>query len=58
MTGFAVRANPALARAAGVSENYLSGTFSWRIVAKRKDIDAKRLAPVTISPEPNGRTYP
>ena len=37
-TGFAVRANPALARAAGVSENDLSGTFSWRIVAKRKDI--------------------
>ena len=57
-TGFAVRANPALARAAGVSENDLSGTFSWRIVAKRKDIDAKRLAPVTIPPEPERPNLP
>jgi hypothetical protein len=26
--------------------------FSWRVVARRKDIEAKRLAPVTMPPEP------
>jgi len=29
-----------------------SGTFSWRVVAKRKDIPGERLATVTIPPEP------
>jgi hypothetical protein len=29
-----------------------TGRFSWRIVARRKDISAERLAPVTIPPEP------
>ena len=28
------------------------GTFSWRVVAKRKDIVGARLEPVTIPPEP------
>ncbi|HEY1301951.1 MAG TPA: hypothetical protein VGF24_00275 [Vicinamibacterales bacterium] len=28
------------------------GRFSWRIVARRKDINGERLAPVTIPPEP------
>jgi hypothetical protein len=35
-----------------------SGTFSWRIVAKRKDIVGERLAPVTLPPEPVMPTPP
>jgi hypothetical protein len=30
-----------------------SGTFSWRVVAKRKDIVGERLATVTMPPEPH-----
>jgi hypothetical protein len=30
----------------------VSGTFSWRVVAKRKDIAGPRLEPVTIPREP------
>jgi hypothetical protein len=29
-----------------------SGRFSWRVVAKRKDIRGERLEPVTVPPEP------
>lgn len=41
-TGFTVRARDAGA----------TGRFSWRVVAKRKDIAGERLARVTIPPEP------
>jgi hypothetical protein len=40
--GFTVRAKDAAGR----------GAFSWRVVAKRKDIDAGRLAPVSFPPAP------
>jgi hypothetical protein len=35
-----------------------SGAFSWRVVAKRKDIVGERLAKVTIPPEPQLPTPP
>jgi hypothetical protein len=35
-----------------------SGAFSWRVVAKRKDIVGERLAPVTIPPEPQWPPLP
>jgi hypothetical protein len=41
-TGFRVQARHAAAE----------GPFGWRIVARRKDINAERLATVTIPPEP------
>jgi hypothetical protein len=50
--GFTVEANRAVAALMGKRETDLSGTFSWRIVAKRKDITSARLAPVTIPREP------
>jgi hypothetical protein len=51
-TGFAVEADPDMAALKGKKESDLTGTFSWRVVAKRKDIKGERLAPVTIPPEP------
>jgi hypothetical protein len=50
--GFTVEADAALAALKGRKESELSGTFSWRVVAKRKDITGKRLAVVTMPPEP------
>jgi hypothetical protein len=35
-----------------------SGAFSWRVVAKRKDIVGERLAKVTMPPEPQLPTPP
>jgi hypothetical protein len=35
-----------------------SGSFSWRVVAKRKDVVGERLATVTMPPEPQLPTPP
>jgi hypothetical protein len=51
-TGFTVEADAAHATTMGKKEIDLTGTFSWRVVGRRKDIRADRLAPVTIPPEP------
>ena len=48
-TGFTVEAHDAPA---------LAGSFSWRVVARRKDIEAKRLAPVTMPPQPELPDFP
>ena len=42
--GFTVEASAKLAKAAGTSVAEASGTFSWRVVAKRKDAGGERLA--------------
>jgi hypothetical protein len=39
-------------------EDASSGRFSWRVVAKRKDIVGERLATVTMPPEPHLPTPP
>jgi len=46
--GFTVEASPTLAKAAGTSTAQVQGTFSWRVVAKRKDIVGKRLEKVDL----------
>jgi hypothetical protein len=51
-TGFEVEADLDLAALKGKKETDLTGEFSWRVVAKRKDITGQRLAPVTIPSEP------
>jgi hypothetical protein len=51
-TGFTVEINPTVAAMRGNTEADLAGTFSWRVVAKRKDITGERLAAVTVPPEP------
>jgi hypothetical protein len=51
-TGFVVAADAVYAAMKGKRESELTGTFSWRIVAKRKDIKSERLSPVAIPPEP------
>jgi hypothetical protein len=51
-TGFVVEANRALAAGIAKPQTALNGAFSWRVVAKRKDIAGVRLEPVTIPPEP------
>jgi hypothetical protein len=51
-SGFTVKVDAAIAALKGTHERDLSGQFSWRIVGKRKDIETKRLAPVTFPPEP------
>jgi hypothetical protein len=50
--GFAVEADSEMAALKGKQDVDLNGAFSWRVVAKRKDITCERLAPVTIPPEP------
>jgi hypothetical protein len=50
--GFTVEANAALATLQGRKSSDITGTFSWRIVAKRRDIPGERLAPVTVPTEP------
>jgi len=52
-TGFTVEADRELARLKGQQESELGGAFSWRLVAKRKDIAAPRLAKITLPAEPN-----
>jgi len=50
--GFTVEADVQIARLKGTQESDLNGTFSWRVVAKRKDIPAPRFETVEIPPEP------
>ncbi len=50
--GFTVEANAALAALQGRERCDLGGKFSWRVVARRKDIVGERLARVAIPPEP------
>ncbi len=50
--GFVVEADTTLATLKGRKDVDLTGTFSWRVVARRRDIRAERLATVTIPPEP------
>ena len=50
--GFTVEANAALAALQGRDRCDLGGTFSWRVVARRKDIAGERLARVTVPHEP------
>jgi hypothetical protein len=50
--GFSVEADPEIAALKGKKGTDLEGTFSWRVVAKRKDIKGERFATVTIPPEP------
>ena len=50
--GFTVEADAEIARLKGQQAGDLAGTFSWRLVAKRKDITAERLATVALPPEP------
>jgi hypothetical protein len=50
--GFTVEANAALAALQGRKECDLTGEFSWRVVAKRKDITGERLAKVVMPPAP------
>ena len=51
-TGFTVQADRAAALATGKKDGDLTGKFSWRVVATRKDIAGARLAPATMPPEP------
>ena len=57
-TGFTVQADRAAALATGKKDGDLTGKFSWRVVAKRKDIAGARLAPVTMPPEPTLPDFP
>jgi hypothetical protein len=50
--GFAVEADLEMAALKGKRETDLNGTFSWRIVAKRRDIKGARLETVAVPPEP------
>lgn len=51
-TGFTVRAAAPQGETKGSTASDLSGTFSWRIVAKRKDIKGERFERVTIPTAP------
>jgi hypothetical protein len=51
--GFMVRADVAFEAVKGRQATDLSGAFSWRVVAKRKDIEGKRLEQVSIPAEPS-----
>jgi hypothetical protein len=51
-TGFMVEADLDFAAIKGKLESDLDGAFGWRVVAKRKDIEGKRLETVTVPPEP------
>jgi len=46
--GFTVETSPTLAKAAGLSTAQVQGTFSYRVVAKRKDIAGTRLPKVDL----------
>jgi hypothetical protein len=49
-TGFAVAADPTTLAAKGKSAAMVNGTFSWRVVGKRNDVKAERLAKFTMPP--------
>jgi hypothetical protein len=51
-TGFRVEADLALARRDGRAESDLHDEFSWRLVARRRDVDTARWQTVTMPPEP------
>ncbi len=56
-TGFAVTAAPSTtAAAAGKKASELNGTFSYRVVAKRKDVAAPRLAKYVVPQEVKAAT--
>ncbi len=56
-SGFAVTAAPSTtAAAAGKKASELSGTFSYRVVAKRKDVAAPRLAKFVVPKEVKAAT--
>jgi hypothetical protein len=50
--GFSVHADDVVVKAKGKQAAQVSGTFSWRVVAKRKDTPGKRLERVEIPPPP------
>ena len=50
--GFTVEADLALAASKGAKESELDASFSWRIVARRKDIAGDRLETVEVPKEP------
>jgi hypothetical protein len=50
--GFRVEADAAYAAMLGRHVDDLTSTFSWRLVAKRRDIAGRRLEPVTIPAAP------
>jgi len=56
--GFDVHADVRLAALKGQREDELSAAFSWRIVARRKDIGGSRFERVTIPPKPVLPTVP
>ena len=49
-SGFVVNATESASRPAGVSR--ATGSFSWRVIARRKDIDGARFAPVVVPTAP------
>ena len=49
---FVVEADKDLAALKKIPVDDLNGTFSWRLIAKRKDIRAERLAPIVTPPAP------
>jgi len=51
-SGFVVEADRTFAAMQKREDGDLRGAFSWRVVAKRKDIAGARLEPVTIPPAP------
>jgi len=57
-SGFAVEADLEMAALKGRRETDLNGAFSWRIVARRKDIKGERLETVPVPPEPVLPTLP
>jgi hypothetical protein len=50
--GFTVTVDTAIATLKGRTASEVSGKFSWRIVARRKDIAGERLAVVAVPTEP------
>jgi hypothetical protein len=57
-SGFSVEADLAVAALKGQRDADLVGTFCWRVVARRKDIVATRLAAFAPLPEPELPTPP
>jgi hypothetical protein len=56
--GFEVEADVELAAVKGKKQADLTGEFSWRVVAKRRDIAGERLAPVEMPSEPTLPSVP
>lgn len=50
--GFSVEADETIVKAKGKEPSEVNATFSWRVVAKRKDAIGKRLEPVEFPPPP------